>query len=249
MQEETIHKINNSSNFTLSLSKGNNSINHQFIKSKLTYKTIKYEVIDQIGYLTLNTPPSNPMTSLFFEEMHDFVDSLNTEQLNALIIQGEGRHFSSGADLDDLLAKIGEEGSVDNFFLKNSESFDFFNQLNIPVIAIIRGVCIGSAFELALSCHFRFCTENSVLGLPESTFNLMPGCGGSLKLTSQVDKAKALDLLLTGRSISPDEALEFNLIDKILPKNDISDFSVKFAKSIAEGYRKELKKYYINKHC
>lgn len=215
----------------------------------MNYKTLKYEVTDSIGYLTLNTPPSNPMTSLFFEEMHDFVDRFNTEQTTALIIQGAGRHFSSGADLDDLLAKIGEEGSVDNFFLKNSESFDFFNKLNIPVVAIIRGVCIGSAFELALSCHFRFCTENSVMGLPESTFNLMPGCGGSLKLSSMVDKAKTLDLLLTGRSISPDEALEFNLIDKILPKNDISDFSVKFAKSIAKDYKKELKQFYTKKHC
>ncbi len=189
------------------------------------------------------------MTSLFFEELHDFVCEINAEQLKAFIIQGSGRHFSSGADLDDLLSKIDENGSLDAFFLKNSESFDFFNQLNIPVIALIRGVCIGSAFELALSCHFRFCTENAVLGLPESTFNLMPGCGGSLKLTSQIGKAKAINLLLTGMSLPSEKALEFNLIDKIFPKNDIFDFSIKFAKQICESYNKDMIEYYVKKHC
>ena len=215
----------------------------------MNYKTIKYEVQDDIGYLTLNATPSNPMTSLFFEEMNDFVMNVETDLLSAIIIQGKGRHFSSGADLDNLLGKIGEDGSVDGFFLKNSESFEFFNNLNIPVIAIVRGVCIGSAFELALSCHFRFCTENAFMGLPESSFNLIPGCGGTLKLTSQIDKAKAINLLLTGSSISAEEALRFNLVDKILPKNEISDFSVKFAKAIAVNYKKELKKFYIKKYC
>jgi enoyl-CoA hydratase/carnithine racemase len=215
----------------------------------LNYNTIKYEAIEKIGYLTLNNPPSNPMNSLFFEEMKDFVMNVETDNLSAIIIQGAGRHFSSGAELDDLLSKIAENGSVDEFFLKNSESFNFFNELNIPVIAIIRGICIGSAFELALNCHFRFCTENAVMGLPESTFNLMPGCGGSLKLVSVLGKVKALNFLLTGSSISSAEALELNLIDKILPKNDISEFSVKFAKTITVDYNHELKNYYMKKHC
>jgi enoyl-CoA hydratase/carnithine racemase len=206
-------------------------------------------VKEKIGYLTLNGPPSNPMTSLFFEEMHEFVTNFETGLLSALIIQGAGRHFSSGADLADLIGKVGEDRSVDSFFLKNSESFDFFNKLDIPVIALIRGVCIGSAFELALSCHFRFCVENVVLGLPESTFNLMPGCGGSLKLTELVEKTKAIDLLLTGRNISSGEALKLKLVDKILSKNDISDFSVKFAKAIADNYKRDMTAYYIKKHC
>lgn len=215
----------------------------------MTYKTIKYEIIDNFGFLTLNAPPSNPMTSLFFEEMHDFVSCFNSDEVSALFVQGAGRHFSSGADLDDLLKKIGEDGSVENFFLKNSESFDFFNSLKIPVIAVIKGVCIGSAFELALSCHFRFCTENAVLGFPEATFNLMPGCGGSLRLASLVGKTEALDLLLTGKNINAREAIELKLIDKILSKNDISDFSVKFAKAIAENYKKDMKNYYVKKLC
>lgn len=152
-------------------------------------KTISFYIIDGIGHIELNQPPANRMTVEFFKEFNELVDELRVlKGLNAIILSSRGRHFSSGAILEELLeTAIAEEGEIDTLRIKdwktiserNYRSFLFFEETEIPVVAAIRGVCLGSAFELALFCHFRFCGEDSVFGLPEATFNLIPGLGGS----------------------------------------------------------------------
>ena len=120
--------------------------------------------------------------------------------LKAIIISSRGRHFSSGANLEELLEMVAADGERTDKIKKdglrttserNYRSFLFFEQTEIPVIAAIRGVCIGSAFELALFAHFRFCGEDAVFGLPETTYNLIPGLGGIRKIVSLCGQAKS----------------------------------------------------------
>jgi enoyl-CoA hydratase len=208
-----------------------------------------------VGILTLNKPPSNGMTIALFERMTELApEIINDKTLTGILIHGAGRHFSSGTDLEGLLGRIKTEGcggdsrkdnASEGFLARNYRSVSFFESLPVPVVAAIRGVCLGSAFELALFSHFRFCSEDSVFGLPESTFNLMPGLGGLRRLTELAGKAKAIELVLKGKTFGAREALEMNLVDRILPKKELMPWSMEFIRKIAGKYHPEKRKLYL----
>jgi len=209
-------------------------------------RTIIWYIEDGIGHLILNQPPTNKMNKVFFDELKGLYQELiKSTELKAIIISGKGRHFSSGADLDEMLQRIMTDykhHKQPGFLLNNSAIFNFFEDMEIPVIAAIRGVCIGSALELALSCHYRFCEEGALLALPESTFNLMPGCGGTQLLTRLAGFSKAVEIILEGRNISPEEALSLGIIDKITPRKQVVQIATNFAKEITEKKDRDFSK-------
>ncbi|MFH1321785.1 MAG: enoyl-CoA hydratase/isomerase family protein [Bacteroidota bacterium] len=206
------------------------------------YKSIIWKEEEGIGHLILNHPPTNLMTKAFFDELKDLVDNtLKKSCVDAIVIYGNGRHFSAGADLNDLLTyiknntKTDKEGNITgypDFLIEHYRTFSFFEKTTIPVIAAIRGVCIGSALELALFCNIRLCGAGAILGLPETTFNLIPGCGGIQKLLSLTGQAKTMELILQGKTFSPEEAIKYNIIDKIVHKKDVIDIAIKLAKKM-----------------
>jgi enoyl-CoA hydratase len=116
--------------------------------------------------------------------------------------------------------------------LENYQAFVTLEQLEIPVISAIRGVCLGSAFELALFSHFRICAGDAVLGLPESTFNLMPGIGGIQRVATLAGKSKAIELILRGITFPAQDALEMGLVDAIVPRNEVMPLSLAFANAL-----------------
>jgi enoyl-CoA hydratase/carnithine racemase len=221
------------------------------------YNTITFELVHDIGHLILDQPPSNKMTIDFFSEFHHLLDGLHSmEHLKAIVISGRGRHFSAGADLDQLLSLVrhesqknsgGETVDLPSFLEKNYKTFLSLEALNIPVIAAIRGVCLGSGFELALFCHFRFCGEDALFGLPESTYNLIPGIGGTSRISLLSGKSKALELVLHGNTFPAEDALGFHLVDKIFPKKQVVEMAIGFAEKITTSYKKEKAKLYLNK--
>jgi len=219
---------------------------------------IQYQLHEGTGHLILGQPPSNTMFPGFFEEFDQAIDRiLNDRHIRALVISGNGRHFSSGADLPALFSEIQKNTAVDSrerliqppdFMLKNYRSFMKLESMTIPVISAIRGVCLGSALELALSCHFRFCGEDAIFGLPEATFNLIPGLGGVRTLTAVTGKAKALEFILSGKTIPATEALNIGIIDRIFPKREVVKNSLGFAMNIMQGFHKEKNKIYLRKY-
>ena len=204
------------------------------------YTSIDWNVEERIGHLVLNQPPGNFMDNVFFREISDLVRNvIPDEKVNAILVYGKGRHFSSGAELKDLLQNVTANcsESTDNhgnaqtdFLIENLETFRFFSRLPIPVIAVINGVCLGAAFELALSCHIRLCSEKAVLGLPESSFNLLPGLGGVHYMLNLTNALKTFKIVLGGDSFTPQEALEWGVVDRVLDKKDILDYATRFAK-------------------
>ena len=198
------------------------------MKGNSKYTSLEFFIAGGIGHLVLNKPPANSMNRLLFNELKYIVShEIPAAKLMALIVSANGRHFSSGADLDEMMLNISddtsfsEENSYPAFLEENNTTFLALSRLKIPVIAALKGICIGSAFELALFCHIRICTENTYMGLPESVFNLMPGCGGIYKLTEIIGKAKAMELILSGKNISATEAKELNIIHKIVARNEL----------------------------
>lgn len=213
------------------------------------YKTINWRFEDGLGIVELNSPPANSMNKLFFYEIHELSDRiLNDECVKAIIITGVGRHFSSGADINDLLSFDPENfNAATDFYIANSRTFKRFYMAKIPVIAAVKGVCIGSAMELAMSCHFRIAVDNSIMGFPEAGYNLMTGCGGSVYLSKITDNKTSIDLMLGGNNLTASEAAQMGLVDKMVKKNELMVKAVNFAQKILENYNPELRNYYIRK--
>lgn len=210
--------------------------------------TFDWSVNEGVGLITLNRRPGNAMNRLFFGAMKELCSGLKSENdLRALVICGSGRHFSSGADLNDLLngPYESQENMVD-FFTSNSHCFYSISQLRIPVVAAVQGVCLGSAAELALACHFRFFASNVLFGFPEVSFGLMPGCGGTVLLPGLVNRSTAMELLLSGRNVTADEALKTGLADRILPRNEVVAAALQFAAGIAHQYSPGQRLKYLN---
>ncbi len=156
------------------------------------------------------------------------IETIPRSGVTGIVIRGEGRHFSSGADLEDLFEMLREEevpegcGSAGSSLLvEHLDSFRYFQRCEVPVVAAIRGVCLGSALELALFCHRRVCGRGSVLGLPESTFGLIPGCGGVSMLTSLAGCGRSMELILSGETFSAEDAFRWNIVDLVCGKDDV----------------------------
>jgi enoyl-CoA hydratase/carnithine racemase len=199
-------------------------------------KTIHWKTENNIGHLVLNQPPANTMSRLFFDELGILTrDIIPQSAIKALIIYGNGRHFSSGADHYELRKRIsngipsGYPGELPSFLEETIQSFLFFEKLQIPSFAAIRGTCLGSALELALFCKYRICAEGTVLGFPEASFGFMPGCGGSVKLPLIVGRAKAIELIISGRNFSASEAYNWGIVHKIVHRKVLIEETVKMA--------------------
>jgi len=213
------------------------------------YETINFHLEGSTGILELNRPPANSMSKLFFHEIHELSDTiLNDEQVKAIVVTGAGRHFSSGANISDLLSFDPQNSYyAKDFYIANSRTFKRFYTAKIPIIAAIKGVCLGSAMELAMSCHFRIATENVLMGFPESEYNLMTGCGGTYYLADVTNKKNVMDLLLGNKNLNASEALKQGVIDRVVKKNEILAKAINFAEKIKQDYNPKLRSFYIGK--
>jgi enoyl-CoA hydratase/carnithine racemase len=199
-------------------------------------KTINWKIENEIGHLMLDQPPANTMTRRFFDEMCIITRQIiPLSAIKAIIIYGNGRHFSSGADPAELKKRIAENlpaaypEVLPSFLEETAQSFLFFEKLQIPSFAAIRGACFGSAMELALFCKYRICAEGAVLGFPETSFGLMPGCGGTIKLPVIVGRAKAMEIIIGGRNFSAAEAYKWGIIHKIVNRKTLIEETVNMA--------------------
>lgn len=202
----------------------------------MNLKTIDWKIEQGIGHLILNQPPANKMTGLFFRELEIMTNEvILASAIKALILYGGGRHFSSGADPEELKYKISRNLpseypiELPSFLSENIKCFLFLEKLQIPTFAAISGICFGSAMELALFCRYRICAEGSVLGFPETSFGIMPGCGGTIKLPEIVGRAKAIEIIIGGKNFSASEAYDWGIVHKIVNRKVLIEETVKMA--------------------
>ena len=222
------------------------------------YSTIRLQFDEGVGLLELNSPPSNAMNMDFFKEFAAVLEFIRfNQEFRALIISGHGRHYSSGADVPVLLKEILEKAetdkkgrliSVPDFLSNNYKSFLMLESFSIPVISAIRGVCLGSALELALFSHFRLCGEEAVFGLPEASFNLVPGLGGIYKLCCISGQALALERVLKGSTFTAEDAMKYRIVDKVVPKKLLIPTAYDFAREVMQDFRVEKRGLYVKKY-
>lgn len=224
---------------------------------KIELESLDLEITDGIAVISMHAPMSNKMTTLFIE---DYIKAC-TECINVLpkglIITG-GKRFSTGADVDQLTESFVSETQTDaegnvikvsEGHILNKKIFTSLWNVNFPVISAIGGFCIGSGCEIALSSHFRVCEANATIGLPESTFGLLPGMGGIARSSQISGLARALEIVYSGEMYSAEEAYKLGLADIITPKKESFNTSLKLMDLILGSgeYKKAHKKEYLRK--
>lgn len=171
---------------------------------------------DGIGTLVLSNPPRNTFAEPLFAEHSTLEAVLRHPGQKALIVQGAGRHFSHGADPERLRAQL-----RDPAFQKAMDGgkglLALIAAAPVPLLALVRGGCLGAGLELALCCHFRFAASSSLFGFPEVELGLVPGFGGPLFLDGVATRRTAVDLLLSGRMIGAAEARDLGIVDRVFP--------------------------------
>ncbi|MEP7153030.1 MAG: enoyl-CoA hydratase-related protein [Nitrospira sp.] len=186
-----------------------------------------------VATLLINRPPANTLTPELLAELSTAVDQLvEDDAVKVVVLTGTGRFFIAGADIR-LLAAISSALQGERIALQGQAILNQIEALEKPVIAAINGACLGGGLELAMCCHIRLVAEGSRLGQPEINLGIMPGFGGTQRLPRIVGQSKAIELILTGDSISAQEAKAIGLVSQVFPPEDLLRQAQGLARTIA----------------
>ncbi|MDK9714718.1 MAG: enoyl-CoA hydratase-related protein [Sulfuritalea sp.] len=192
--------------------------------------TLKFQ--DATAVITLNRPEAlNALNAEMIRTLGILIDEVGRSNARVLIIVGSGtKSFCAGADVKGILGK--DPGRQLEFARIGQQTFARLDDLNIPSIAVISGFAFGGGLELAMSCSFRVATSSARMGLPEIKLGLIPGYGGTQRLTRLVGAAKALELVTTGRNITAEEAERIGLVNRIEDGEDLVAIGLGFAENL-----------------
>ncbi|TEB05040.1 putative enoyl-CoA hydratase echA8 [Pelotomaculum schinkii] len=194
---------------------------------------IDLKVAEGIATVTVNRPKSmNALSREVLEQMEQVIkDVAKNDQVRALIITGAGnKAFVAGADISAMVDMTAQEAREYSIVAHNL--YGMIEQLPIPVIAAINGYALGGGCELALVCDIRIAASTAKLGQPEITLGIIPGFGGTQRLSRLVGKGKANELILTGGMIDAETAMSIGLVNAVAPPEKLIDAAVDMAKKI-----------------
>lgn len=197
---------------------------------------VEYTREGNVGYITLDNPPANSYDLEFMEELSGCIRSAAEDGESGAVIlrSGSDRFFSAGADIKAFNANSTEDNM--RMIQTAHEGLAEISRIPKVFIAQINATALGGGLEMSLACDLRFGAEGEyVLGLPEATLGLLPGNGGTQRLPRLIGASKALDLMVTGRTISPSEAHDIGILDRLFPADQFEDETRKYAEGLANG--------------
>ncbi len=194
------------------------------------------ERFGQTSILKLNRPEvMNSLNFAMLRALSEKIEALQWErEVRVIIVSGAGQKaFCAGADLKERATLPEEE--VRKFIFTLRELFTSIEYMNKPVIGAVNGIALGGGTELALTCDIRIASENATMGLTETRLAIIPGGGGTQRLPRIVGRAKAKELIFTGRRIDAQEALSIGLVNKVVPSDQLIDQCLEMAAMICEA--------------
>ncbi len=197
---------------------------------------VEYSREGNVGYITLDNPPANSYDLAFMEDLGGCVDAAaGDDGARAVIFRSASeRFFSAGADIKAFNANTTEQNM--EMIRTAHENLGRIAETPKIFIAQIGATALGGGLEMALACDLRFGAEGEYyLGLPEATLGLLPGNGGTQRLPRLIGVTRALDLMITGRRLSPAEAYELGILDRLFPADRLEEETVKYAEGLASG--------------
>jgi len=189
------------------------------------------ETHGQVGLITINRPQAmNALNNQLMRELMDALDAFDkNEGIGAMVIAGNEKAFAAGADIKEMADRTIEQ-MMDR---DHVAVFGRIRTIRKPVIAAVSGWALGGGCEIALSCDMIVASESAKFGLPEVTIGVIPGAGGTQRLVRAVGKAIAMEMILNNRTLSAQEALQFGLLNQVVPVSDFLNEALKLAEEIA----------------
>ncbi|MGY1887959.1 putative enoyl-CoA hydratase echA8 [Pseudomonas fluorescens] len=197
----------------------------------MTYETILLETHGRVGLITLNRPQAlNALNAQLVSEVNQALDALEADaNIGCIVLTGSKKAFAAGADIKEMAELTYPQIYMDDLF---SDSDRVANRRK-PIIAAVNGFALGGGCELALMCDFILAGDNAKFGQPEINLGVLPGMGGTQRLTRAVGKAKAMEMCLSGRMIDAVEAERCGIVARIVPSDELLDEALKVAAVIA----------------
>ncbi|WNF24595.1 enoyl-CoA hydratase-related protein [Mesobacillus jeotgali] len=196
------------------------------------YEMIETTVKGQIGLIELNRPKVlNALNRQMVSEVLSAMEAYdNDPSVKVIVLAGKGRAFAAGADIDEMM----DADAISMETLNQFTDWDRIAWIKKPVIGAVHGFALGGAFELALCCDMLFAADNAEFGFPEVNLGVMPGAGGTQRLTKLVGKTKAMEWILSGKRITAKEALHYGIINSTFAEEVLMEETMKFADTIAK---------------
>ncbi|MFC5991726.1 enoyl-CoA hydratase [Limoniibacter endophyticus] len=197
----------------------------------MAYETILVDKRDKVALVTLNRPKAlNALNTQLMKELVTALTALDTDDsIAAIVVTGSEKAFAAGADIKEMQGKSYADMYREDFF----SEWEGLVRVRKPIIAAVAGYALGGGCELAMMCDFIIAGDNAKFGQPEITLGVIPGMGGSQRLTRFVGKSKAMDMCLTGRMMDAAEAERSGLVSRVVPAANLVDEAIKAAEKIA----------------
>jgi enoyl-CoA hydratase/carnithine racemase len=197
--------------------------------------SVTAEIDGRVAWITLDRPPANSYDPAFIEELDGAVDQVAGAGVPVAVVRSASpKFFSAGADLKGFL----ERSAADNIAMVR-RAHQVLDRLadEAPVfVAAIAGHALGGGYEIALACDLRVAAEGGYrIGLPEVTLGLLPGTGGTQRLPRLIGRGRALELMTTGRTVTPDEAHRLGMVDRLVPAGELDKAVAELAATLAGG--------------
>jgi len=200
-----------------------------------SYETILVDRDERVGTITLNRPQAlNALNSQVMAEVTAAAAEFDADPgIGAIIITGSGKAFAAGADIKEMASLSFSEVFEADFFA----AWNRLGAVRTPLIAAVAGYALGGGCELAMMCDVLIAADTAKFGQPEIKLGVLPGMGGSQRLTRAIGKAKAMDLILTGRTIDAAEAERSGLVSRVVPADTLLDEATAVATTISQMSR------------
>ena len=198
----------------------------------MAFKNINFEIKEHIGVIRLDRPRKlNALNQQLVQELVSALRKLDAnDSIRCVVLTGSEKVFSAGADIEEMTGKTFVEMYAQDHFSEIAEAFLKFRK---PIIAAVAGAALGGGCELAMMCDIIIAAEDSFFGQPEISLGVIAGIGGTQRLTRAVGKAKAMEMHLTGRRMTADEAERSGLVSRLVPLRKLMDEAMATANKIA----------------
>ena len=199
----------------------------------MTYENIQVETRGNVGLITLNRPKAlNALSEGLVRDLGAALDVFDADaNIRAIVLTGSEKAFAAGADIKEMVGMDYMDVYLKDFI---TVGWERVTKCRKPVIAAVAGFALGGGCELAMMCDFIIAADTAKFGQPEITLAIIPGAGGTQRLTRAVGKSKAMDMILTGRQMDAAEAERAGLVSRVVPAAELIEEAVKAAQKIAD---------------
>lgn len=196
---------------------------------------IRSEIRDGVGIITLNRPQQfNSLSMAMHQQLLGALTALEQDPaVRSMMIQAEGKHFCTGADLHEVTTLRDSAEQIEGFLAAGLETFRRLELSPLPVVVAVQGLALAGGLELVLACDVAFAGESARLGDQHAQFGLVPGWGGSQRLPRLIGRRRALELMLSARWLDAAEALSFGLVNRVVPDAELRERTLAYCRDLA----------------